>query len=129
MRVSVDSDDLARFALKLDRVVSEVPDEAAKVVEKGALNTKNGMRRRASGIRHAPAYPSAITYDTSQGFRGPEAEIGPDKNRRQGALGNILNYGTVKNPPIPHVEPAADEELPRFEKAMEDLSVRLLEGR
>lgn len=129
MKVSIDSDDLARFELKLDRVVSEVPGEAAKVVEKGALNIKNGMRRRASGIAHAPAYPSAVTYDTSNGFRGPEAEIGPDKNKRQGALGNILNYGTVKNAPIPHVEPAADEELPRFERAMEDLSVRLLEGR
>jgi hypothetical protein len=129
VRVSIDSDDLARLTVQLDKAASKSPQEAAKVVEKGALNIKNGMRRRVTGIGHAPAYPSAITYDTSQGFRGPEAEIGPDKNRRQGALGNILNYGTVKNPPIPHVEPAADEEMPRFERAMEDLSVRLLEDR
>ncbi|MFD6770594.1 hypothetical protein ACFWC6_30725 [Micromonospora chalcea] len=127
MRVTIDSDGVARLRVKLDRAVSEAPEEAGKVVEKGALNIKNGMRRRVGGIAHAPAYPAAITYDRSAGLRGPEAEIGPDKRRRQGALGNILNYGSVNNAPIPHVEPAADEELPRFEKAMEDLAVRLLE--
>ena len=129
MRISIDSDDLARFSVKLDKIVSQSPAEAAKVVEKGALNIKNAARRRASGIRHAPAYPSSITYDMSEGFRGPEAEIGPDKNRRQGALGNLLEYGSVKNAPRPHMIPAAEAKLPRFERAMEDLSVRLLEGR
>ena len=128
MRISIDSDDLARFSVKLDKIVSQSPAEAAKVVEKGALNIKNAARRRASGIRHAPAYPSSITYDMSEGFRGPEAEIGPDKQKRQGALGNILEYGTTKNAPIPHIAPSADEELPRFERAMEDLAVKALEG-
>ena len=129
MRVSIDSDDLNRFVLRLDRVVSEAPQEATRVVEKGALNIKNDARWRASGLRHAPAYPSAITYDMSQGFRGPVAEIGPDKQKRQGALGNLIEYGSVKNAPRPHMVPAAEAELPRFERAMEDLSARLLEGR
>jgi len=57
------------------------------------------------------------------------AEIGPDKLRRQGPLGNLLEYGSVHNAPHPHMIPAAEAEQPRFEQAMEDLSARLLEDR
>ncbi|MFE7869761.1 hypothetical protein ACFUYE_05350 [Micromonospora humida] len=94
------------------------------VVQKGALNIKNGARQRISGHPHTPAYPAAIGYDSKVGPVSAEAEIGPDKSRRQGALGNILEYGTLKNAPLPHIRPAADEELPRFERALEDLAVK-----
>lgn len=94
------------------------------VVQKGALNIKNGARERISGHPHAPAYPSAIGYDSKVGPTSAEAEIGPDKQKRQGALGNILEHGTLNNAPIPHMRPAADEELPRFERALEDLAVK-----
>lgn len=122
-----DHRDLDRFAVDLDRTVSAAPDEAAKVVEKGALNIKNDARRRVGFLRHAPAYPAAIGYDSRRGFRGPEAEIGPDKNKRQGALGNLIEHGSVNNPPHPHMAPAAEAEMPRFERAMTDLAARLLE--
>lgn len=119
--------DLERWTVQLDRAASAAPGEAAKVVEKGALNIKTDARRRVEGLAHAPAYPNAITYDTYNALRGPAADIGPDKNKRQGALGNILEHGTVKNAPRQHMAPAADEEMPRFEQAMTDLSARLLE--
>lgn len=125
----IDHGDVDRWALKLDKVISEVPEEAAKVVEKGALNIKNGARRRIGRPAHAPAYGSSISYDMRNAMTGPEAEIGPDKGRRQGALGNLLEYGSVNNAPIPHIRPAVDEELPRFHAAMEDLAGKLLEGR
>lgn len=127
--IQFDHGDVDRWALKLDRVVSEVPDEAAKVVEKGALQIKNAARRRIGRPAHAPAYSRSITYDMRRALRGPEAEIGPDKGKRQGALGNLLEYGSVNNAPIPHIAPSAEEELPKFERAMEDLAARLLEDR
>lgn len=126
MSLRIDHGDVDRWAITLDKALSKTPDEAAKVVEKGAVNIKAGMRRRVGSPRHAPAYPSSITYDMRRAMRGPEAEIGPDKNKRQGPLGNLINYGSVNNAPIPHVEPAADEEAPKFEKAMGDLAERLL---
>lgn len=95
-----------------------------KVVQKGALNIKTDARRRVTGLAHAPAYPYSITYDTEIKRNRVEAEIGPDKDKRQGALGNLLEYGSVKNPPIPHMAPAAQAELPRFEKALEDLAAK-----
>lgn len=122
-----DHRELDRFAVHLDRTVSAAPDEAAKVVEKGALNIKKDAQRRVGFLRHAPAYPSAIGYDTFRSLRGPAAEIGPDKNKRQGALGNLIEYGSVHNPPRPHMTPAAESEMPRFERAMTDLAARLVE--
>lgn len=124
----IEHGDMDRWVIKLDKVISAVPDEAAKVVEKGALNIKNDARQRVTGLKHAPAYPRSITYDTFRDLRGPLAEIGPDKNKRQGALGNLIEYGSVNNPPRPHMRPAAEAEQPKFEKAMEDLGARLLEG-
>ena len=129
MTVRIEHGDLDRLVTDLDKAVSRTPDEAEKVVAKGALNIKNGARQRIGSPAHAPAYPASITYDMRTGIRGPEAEIGPDKDRRQGPLGNILEYGSVNSAPIPHIRPAADEELPRFERAMEDLAAKLLEGR
>lgn len=126
MTVRLEHGDLDRWVATLDKAVSRAPEEATKVVGKGALNIKNDARRRATGIRHAPAYPHAITYDQWQGLRGPVAEIGPDKNKRQGALGNIFEHGTLNNAPIPHMGPAGAAEAPRFERALGDLGVRLL---
>lgn len=128
MTLSVERRDLDQWMITLGKAVSAGPDEAAKVVAKGALNIKNDARRRIGRPAHAPAYASAITYDTYRWFTGPAADIGPDKGRRQGALGNVLEFGTVNNAPIPHMIPAAEAESPRFEKAMGDLAARLLEG-
>lgn len=129
MTLRIDHGDVDRWALTLDKALSKTRDEAAKVVAKGALQIKTDARQRVGSLRHAPAYPSSITYDTYNGLRGPVAEIGPDKNKRQGALGNLLEYGSVHNSPKPHMAPAADAEAPRFEKAMGDLAERLLEDR
>lgn len=127
MSIRIEHGDLDRLVADLDKVVSKAPGEAAKVVEKGALQIKNGARRKIGRPAHAPAYPSSITYDMRNAASGPEAEIGPDKTKRQGPLGNIFEFGTINSAPIPHVRPAVDEELPKFEKAMQELGERLLE--
>lgn len=129
MTLRFDHGELDRWSAKLDKAASAAPEEVTKVVAKGALNIKNSARSRITGHPHAPAYPSSITYDMRQGLRGPEAEIGPDKERRQGALGNVLEYGTTNNAPLPHIAPATAEELPRFEQALTNLGARLLEER
>jgi len=111
----------------LAKANEDVTPEARKVVSKGALNIKNDWRRRWSGFRYAPALPYAVTYDTAEEGTRLSAEIGPDKDKRQGALGNLLEFGSVNNAPRPAGSPALDAEQPRFERAIEDLGLQLLE--
>jgi hypothetical protein len=127
--MDIDTRELKRLEYDFAEAVQAAPKESRRVVQAAAQEIKTDAQRRVSGLKHAPAYPRAISYDTRETSAGPEAEIGPDKNRRQGALGNLLEYGSVKNAPSPHMIPAAEAKLPGFERAMEDLSVRLLEGR
>lgn len=88
------------------------------VVSRGALNVKNDAVRAISGHPRSRHYPRTIGYDLLPDAAGITAEIGPDKERMQGALGNILEFGTSNNAPIPHLGPALDLEEPRFVAAI-----------
>jgi hypothetical protein len=90
--------------------------QAVSVVNRGALNVKNGWRANAvvSARRHARLYPNSINYDMRPHPTGAQAEIGPDKSRPQGALGNLLEFGSVKNPPHNDGGRALEAEAPAF---------------
>lgn len=103
--------------------------EARKVVAKGALNIKKDWQKRWSGHPHFPALPAAISYDLDEGRDWVGAEVGPDKGKPQGALGNLIEFGSVNNAPIPGGLPAGQAEAPRFEQALADLGVGLLADR
>jgi hypothetical protein len=72
---------------------------------------------------HAPAFPYSITYDIKggNGLRGSQidAEIGPDKGRAQGALGNLIEFGSVHNPPQGLGHGALQREQEDFVKGLE----------
>lgn len=119
-------DDLSALSRDLKGSGAAVYDAGVKVVTKGALNVKNDWRARWSGLSHAPRLPDAITFDVLFRFSGPEAVIGPDKDRPQGALGNLIEYGSVNNAPRPGGAPALDAEADRFERALGDAVEKLL---
>lgn len=129
MSVSLTSPDLVRFGDDLDAAAAHALAECTKLVSKGALNIKTDARRLAPHGVHTPHYPNSISYDIKHGTNWVEAEVGPDKDRRQGALGNLLEYGSVNNPPHPHLTPAGDLEEPRFYRAAEQLAEDLVERR
>lgn len=123
------SETLAEFADSLGVAADKLMDEAKPVVSKGCLNIKNDARRRVDGYAHLPQYPRSITYDVTRTGGVVTGEVGPDKNKRQGPLGNLIEYGSINNAPIPHLAPALDAEEPRFVRALEDMAERLLEGK
>jgi hypothetical protein len=127
--VTVEVHGLGELLADFARAQTRSVDEFAGVVTKGAVNVKTDWRQRWSGIAHAPALSAAVTFDVTFGLGRVEAEIGPDKDKRQGALGNIIEFGTENNAPIPGGLPAAEAERPRFEKALGDIGGRMLEGR
>ncbi|MGW5556855.1 hypothetical protein ACWER9_06485 [Micromonospora sp. NPDC003944] len=124
-----DAGELKQWQHDLDEVLLQAPKETRAVVQRGALNIKRDAQGRVQGLAHAPAYPYAISYDTKETPAVFTAEIGPDKTKRQGALGNLIEFGSENNPPRPHMIPSGEAERPRFEKAMEDLAARILEQR
>jgi hypothetical protein len=79
-----------------------------KAVQVTSRKVRDDARDRIKGHKYLPAYPYSISYDTKVTAEGIEAEIGPDKGKAQGPLGNIIEYGTSKNAPIPHLGPALD---------------------
>lgn len=82
---------------------------ATAAVAVNARKVQQSARQRVRGHKYLPQYPGSISYDVLAGPASIEAEIGPDKNRKQGALGNIIEYGTSKNAPIEHLGPALEE--------------------
>jgi hypothetical protein len=87
--------------------LGSVPDKAGPFINSAVQHTsrlvRDSWRERSSGSPYAPAFPYSITYDLTV-YRGfgvslLRSEIGPDKARPQGALGNLLEFGSVNNPP------------------------------
>lgn len=116
----VDNSDLSKLAMDLGRAPRAAGPFLAKAIEVTARNVKDTAKKNATGMAHAPAFPYSIGYDIGVGYDQTfgqstgsviagaiasaessvlRAEIGPDKGRAQGALGNLIEYGSVNNPP------------------------------
>lgn len=130
MRIDVSASGPNDLVAHLDEVPEGAHDNILKAVRFTAFGIKKAAQAAAGGIAHAPDYPRAITYDTTDRGVGDgvSAEIGPDKDRRQGALGNILEYGTIKNPPYAHLGPALDRWSPDFVAGLERAASDALEA-
>ncbi|MEU4367550.1 hypothetical protein [Micromonospora chersina] len=129
MDAKADFSEVQQFAVQLNEALAAAPDEVAKVVYRGAFTIQEDARARAKRIGpHVRRYPGTITFETARHGAETAAEIGPETSRGQGALGDILENGSPTSPPHPHMLPAGEAERPRFERALEDLAVRLLEG-
>lgn len=121
--------DLDDWIADLRQAALDVDGEAEKVVSKGALNIKNDWKEHWDGYAHIPHLPRAINYDVERIDDGVEASIGPVRGETQAGLAPYIEYGTVNNEPIPGMEPAVDDEEPRFERAVADLGENLLAER
>jgi hypothetical protein len=123
----IDTSELDRWTDVIIAAGDDVLDEGKKIVNHGAFKMKARARELAPKGRHTPHYASSINYDVTVHRDEIVGEVGPTKGRRQWGLGNLLEYGSSHNRPHPHLEPALDEEEPRFIRACEDLAAKLLE--
>lgn len=118
--VDVDNSELDKLAVDLGKAGPAAGPFLAQAIEVTAHKVRDTARTNASGMAHAPAFPYSITYDVGAGYEQSvgqaaasilgggissaqsttfSAEIGPDKGRAQGALGNLIEFGSVNNPP------------------------------
>ncbi len=116
-------DDVQQLAADLAN--SEVtPAQARVAVRSVCENVKATWRENASGLAHARAYPFSIGYSTQERPFGADAEVGPDKDRAQGPLGNLLEYGSVNNAPGNHGGQALDRHQGELDGLLADLGFR-----
>lgn len=125
--MTADIRELVQLAVAFERNIPAAERGMAAIVTRGALNVKNEWRNnaRASSGRHARLYPGSISYDVTPIPGGVRAEIGPDKDKPQGALGNLLEFGSVKNQPHNDGGRALLAEEPRFAAQVAELTDRL----
>lgn len=118
------------FAADLIKSAGQAIQGTRAIVQKGALNVKNQAKvnvQKTAPIRHAHAH-TAINYDTTIKATTIEAEIGYDKDKRPGRLGNLLEFGGRGDHSPPHrdLALALEAEEPRFEAAVSALAEKLL---
>lgn len=124
--MAIDLTELEALDADLQATAEVVHREGRAVVSKGALNIKEGWRANAtaSARAHGRKYPYSISYDLLSEGIVIEAEIGPERHRPrvQGFLAEILEFGSVHNPPHNDGGRALTEEEPRFVTAVEEMA-------
>lgn len=125
--VRMESSQVRELAADLGRVPAKSVPAVDQVMKRGANNVKRDMRRHAEGHPTFPHFPRSISYD-----RVPSEderityEIGPDKDRMQGALGNLLYFGSSNNAPVLDIEHGLRDEAPRLERHLGEVAAGLL---
>jgi hypothetical protein len=127
MRVSMESN-AGELAASLEVAGDRLPLTIRPVVQKASLNIKKDAQERIGRGPYLPMYGRSISYDTEETGTSVTSEIGPDKDRAQGPLGNLLEYGTGDTAPIPHLGPALDAEEPAFLRYLEEAVAKAIEG-
>ena len=126
--MDIDTSEFRALAADLGKASREVFKEAEKVTEKAAHNIKTTMADDAKSSGTYRHFAGSISYDRAMSVGQIGYEIGPDKDRTQGALGNILYFGTSKNAPVLDVEVGLRKEAPEFEKRIGEMAEGLLDG-
>lgn len=113
--MDIDTSEVTRLAVDLGRAGVRAVAPARAAVEVTAVIVRDRLRREARGHSRFRSFPRSITHDV----HGLTAEIGPDKSARQGALGNLLYFGTARSgPTLPHPSQALQQAMPGFERAL-----------
>ena len=125
----IDLREVRSLATALGKTSKEVEQEADRVLERGALGVKEAMAADAQRLTgYAKHFHRSISYDRRNGVGRMSYEIGPDKDRRQGALGNLIYFGSKNNAPQLDIEAPLIEEEPKFLSEMAKMLQRVTGG-
>ncbi len=129
---SFDYSDLTRLAADLSDVPREVVPKLAAALSKTAFDVKKDAQASVRTSPHFRAAAAAISYDNVTHDRVGDAdvsvEVGYDKGRAAGALGNLREYGapdakyggkSVPLAPSYDLRNALEKNAPDFERGIE----------
>lgn len=115
------ADELRAFARDLDKIPSKALPDTDAVLKKGAQNIKDDLVADARSSKHFKGMAGSISYDSMYGIGHAKYEIGPDKSRRGGALGNIYYFGTSRGGCTGDLEGPLARETPNLERELNKL--------
>ena len=111
MSAIIDDAQVVKLAADMRRSAALSLVEITATTVRAGKNIQREARSAAPSGGHVPGYAGKITTSTKKSAWSIEAEVGPLQSG-QGALGEILEFGTARNAPHPHLMPAADAEIP-----------------
>lgn len=90
MRFKINSKQWTRHHARVEAAVADSGDGFRDAVRKTALGIKTDWAAQWGPSRHLPYIGASVSYDVRGGGPVWTAEIGPDKLRRQGPLGTLI---------------------------------------
>lgn len=115
---------LDRLAADLNGAGNAVLPFTATALGRTSMNVKKTWQGKVSGAPGMPGLAAAVSYDVKTTGGIVEAEIGYDKNRYQGPLGNISEFGSPTLAPRGYgaaaLQENADDFVHGLERAVED---------
>lgn len=91
--MSADFSELMELAADLEQGGEAISGNVRKAIQVTSNKIKQDAKASVQGRKGLGHAAGAITYDTSESPSGVEAEIGYDKGRSAGALGNLIEFG------------------------------------
>lgn len=121
--VSIDTSELQSLAVEFGKATAKLLPAVDKVAQKAAQSIKDDLSAQAAASTHFRGMAGSISYERAYGLGSVGYEIGPDKDRRGGALGNIFFFGVPEGGGgTGDLDAPLREEEPRFIKALGDLA-------
>ena len=90
MKYRIDHRRWTRHDTRVANARRSAPTDLYDVVRRTALTIRTDWAAQWAPSRHLPHLGAAITFDTGASGAVFTAEIGPDKLRRQGPLGHLI---------------------------------------
>ena len=85
--------ELMQLSMDLEHGGEAISGNVRKAVQVTSIKIKEDAKASVKGRKNIGHAAHAITYDTTESPSGVQAEIGYDKSRGAGALGNLIEYG------------------------------------
>lgn len=123
--------DLDKLILDLGKASTEVAKNADPVFKKGALVVTESIRSDVKASESLGQAAHSVSFDSNASIGAFRYEIGFDKTRRAGALGNIFEFGVMspqgrKGGGKKVMMEALEAEMPVIEKHLGDLLGKIL---
>lgn len=95
--MDADFSELMGLAQDLDGGGQALSGRVRKAVQVTSNKVKQDAQQSVKGRKNLSHAAHAITYDTKESSGGVESEIGYDKGRGAGKLGNLIEFGAPRS--------------------------------